>query len=334
MGLGGEENENKSSPQFEITSYSDGYFAPNGDKVEFPYDQDQLNDWNYMNKLFGNKCIGSGQKLILPNEATSGYRIICGRNQNTCDVVIDSDIIGRFTQGEQAVSRTHFDIQKRTDGKWEISDLGSTNGVSCQREGSDSKLTELKETTEPWVLKDGDMFFVGGGPTTSSRFIGFRFYEPPHNESFLVKFNATSLDDLLLASGEYDRNPSLIGKISTESATDKVNKAVEESGNALVSLNLDIQGLKDGDNKLEFTEKALSFQFKILETVKELGNHFYEGDWTVAAADIGSSAFEKGDKIIKDKGDEITKEEANKVRSYLDISSQLMDFASKYSYIK
>ena len=76
-----------------------------------------------------------------------------------------------------AVSRRHFEIKKSDDGKWVAAYLGSKNGVDCFRQEGGSKSVNLKEALEPWILKDGDMLLIGGGPGTEGRLIGFRFFE-------------------------------------------------------------------------------------------------------------------------------------------------------------
>lgn len=231
-----------------------------------------------------------------------------------------------------AVSRRHFEIQKRDDGKWEAADLGSKNGVDCFRQEGGSKSVNLKEALEPWILKDGDMLLIGGGPGTEGRLIGFRFYEKG-GESFLIKFNATSVDELATAGGLYNQRPELIGKIRGESVTTEVQQEVKSKGSELVSMFDEMSRLQSGDNQKQFLEAGMSLQSKILEVARDMGSRFYQGDWAMALSEIGSWAFKEGNSIIKNKdGEDLTESDAKKAMPYLKVASQLMELSSNYRY--
>ncbi len=320
------------TPKFNKSDYSFGYFEPNGELIENPFDAKQLGDWDRMNDLNEGKLFGKGQKLTLPNLKDGGFKLVFGRDKNTCDLVIDMDITGDFAEREMAVSRRHFEIQKRRDGKWEVADLGSTNGVDCSREESGVKSVNLKNDTEPWVLKNGDTIVVGGGPGTAGRIIGFRYYEPEGGEPYLVKFNATSVDELATASGLYNQRPDLLGKLPTESLSEEVQKQVEEKGENLVALHLELDELQKSGEKTKYYEKSYLLNTSILAVVKDLGDRFYQGDWAIAAGEIGSWAYKKGDELIKEKGEGISEDEYNKVKTYLTLSSQLMELSVNYVY--
>lgn len=332
---GKEVMDNPNTPKFKKSEYSDGYFNPNGDLTENPFDAHQLEDWNGMNSRTENKLFGKGQKLSLPTDKDAGFRITFGRNSNTCDVVIDMDITGDYAERELAVSRNHFEIQKRTDGKWEVADLGSTNGVECSSVDKNVKSVNLKNTNEPWVLKDGDMLIIGGGPGTAGRLIGFRYYEKQGAEPCLIKFNATSVDDLASASGLYDSRPELLGKVSTESGSEKNQQEINEKGEHILELHKEVIELQKGgrEKMKEFNDKSYSLQLTILETSKDLGDRFYQGDWSIAAGDLGGWAYQKGNAIIKNSdGGEPNDQDAQKAIEYLQLSTQLMELASRYRF--
>lgn len=332
---GKEVMDNQNTPKFKKSEYSEGYFNPNGDLTENPFDAHQLEDWNQMNSLLENKLFGKGQKLSLPTDKDAGFRITFGRNSNTCDVVIDMDITGDYAERELAVSRNHFEIQKRVDGKWEVADLGSTNGVECSSVDKNVKSVNLKNSDEPWVLKDGDMLIIGGGPGVAGRLIGFRYYETQGTEPCLIKFNTTSVDDLASASGLYDRRPELLGKVSTESASEKNQQEINEKGEHILELYKEVNELQKGgkENMKEFHDKSYSFELTILEISKDLGDRVYQGDWPIAVGELGGWAFKKGNAIIKNgDGGEPNAQDAQKAIEYLQLSTQLMELASRYRF--
>lgn len=91
-------SEGNKSTSFKITSYTDGYYESNGDRIELPFSQEQIKEWDHFNTILEGKGFGKGQKLILPSEAKSGYKLIFGRQTQLCDVIVDTDITGNYTE--------------------------------------------------------------------------------------------------------------------------------------------------------------------------------------------------------------------------------------------
>jgi len=119
---------------------------------------------------------------------------INGDYTNTCIQVSDGDILGRdetvcaFVVDHQLVSRKHC-IIVYAHGKWQIEDLGSTNGIY---------LGYLK-IKQPHSLSDGDIIGIGNPEVLAFRFLTSK----PENDSCIFTLPSSSS---LLIGRQLDNN--------------------------------------------------------------------------------------------------------------------------------
>jgi pSer/pThr/pTyr-binding forkhead associated (FHA) protein len=313
--------EQERAQSFQILGYDSGFFDPTGKKIDIPFSERGLEDWERTNQNSENKMFGIGQKLLLPENPSPGLRILFGRDGEKVDVVIDWDLVDNFARGEMGVSRQHFELDSTTDGKWEIQDMGSTNGTHIF---SSNKSIELKEVEEPHVLQDGDSIIVGGGPGIQARLIGIRYFEKEGESPYLVKFNAKSADDIASAIGLYERRPELIGGMPGE-AENVTEKAVGKAGNELVRMQISLMYLRDKDEKI-FNKQSMAFERRRLDLLEELGETHYQGAWGLAAMELGDWAYQKGTRMMEDvrAGKDVDLE---LTKGYLTLASSTMQLA-------
>ena len=322
-----------SSPaKFKKTEYSEGYFETDGTLVMNPFNERQLKDWERFNLICGSKLFGKGQKLFLPTDEKPGFKLIFGRNADTCDVVIDTDIVGNYAQREDAVSRQHFSIQKNQNGEWEITDLGSTNGLMSADVNNPDSEFNYRIPLKPYVLEDGNILLIGGGPGVAGRLIGFVYHEMPGSDPFLTKFNATSASDLAIVRGIYQQNPELLGKISNEDLAGEVKRVVSERGQFLGSSYLKLKSPETSQTNENYYHQSHQYFSLVLTTAKELGDKYYQGNWFMALSEIADWLLGEAETIGLKQNVDSDLSEIRKATKYLELANYLNDLYLEFGF--
>jgi hypothetical protein len=315
----------KGGHSFQIHDYDYGFFDPSGNRIDTPLSERGLKDWEQINSEFDYKLFGIGQKLQLPDSPNPGQRILFGRDSNTVDVVIDSDVIDDYVRREQGVSRQQFEILNSSDGRWEIQDLGSTNGTLIFKKDT---TIDLKKRLEPYYLQDGDTIIVGGSSGLYGRLIGFRYHDSPDEKPYLIKFNAKSADEIASGTGIYKSRPDLLGKLPEKDVKGPI-KEIENYGMELVGMQLEVLDLR-GKDRNKFNKRSLEYQRRQLDIFERLGRLHYQGDWGIAASEVGQWAHEKGVKMLEEtKGDK--KVNSKIAKGYLALATNAMELGAKNS---
>lgn len=314
---GSSETINPEKP-FRLSSYSDGTFRPDGSFTAEPILSPQaIGIWEADTKFAQGGVWGAGQALFFKEKP-----LTFGRDQWSVDVPIDMDPRSDgYIQRELGVSRKHFQLQPPKDGKVIIQDLGSTNGVDIySAEGKRKDKLHLNTNHLEASLEVGDFTLFGGGgedvPSQHStqnpegRLIGFRVCQDQTGAIFLVKFNVRDTDDLLSMKGltRSDLPRELLGKLfpgEPNPLAERTPLSPEDEGilNAYQQLLGGVRNLRTiaADRNPEHPDvlKAYSKLFTdMFDLSGELGDKFYSGDWTTAAAKIGKMAMDEGQKLL------------------------------------
>lgn len=296
----GREEASQEKP-FRVSDYREGVFQPSGHfSPERVMSLDAIANWEEQNQhLWGGKAWGAGQALFFRDRP-----LIFGRNSKEVDVQVsvDPDQDGNCMH-EHAVSRRHFELQPPLDGKIEIKDLGSINGVEVFNK-TGKPVAALNRSNPDGILEEGYFTLFGGGPTEHGRLIGFRVCKDANNKLFLVKFNVRNLDELLSMAGivrsdEERVNPDNLQVPSAEGRLPS-SEAISTAYETLVE---DVRNVRqftelspDGSDLLGAYKKLFEDFFQLSG---ELGKKFYSGDWRWAATSIGIHATTEGEKYLR-----------------------------------
>lgn len=186
---------------FEVSSYREGFYRPNGSFSSDPlFNEGTILKWEEVNSLqLQSKGWGVGQALFFRNRP-----LIFGRNAEKVDVVIDRDpsVTGEISN-EMHVSGVHFALVpilstgSNSLTGLVIKDLGSTNGTYVY-EGS-SEPTKLIANLSHFLMS-GDLVTFCDNPKPEGYHpatLGFRVCSDDKKGLLLVKFNLKNRRDFL-----------------------------------------------------------------------------------------------------------------------------------------
>lgn len=295
------EHEVRPSPRFTISSYKDGAYQPNGVFTEERLLSDAaIAEWERDNVVIaGGKAWGIGQALFFNDRDP----LIFGRNTPMVDVKFDGDPSSEgYMQFEGGVSRRHFALTPTPDGRIFIKDLDSTNGVKVFTEEGSLKF-QLKGERSEGILEVGDFTLLGGGEADSSpasRLIGFRVCLDNKGRTFLVKFNAKDIDDLLAMVGVvrsqvdttrvYSR-PEL--PVLNPEAEQEVAKGYQE---LLKTVERIVEVRKTGRDASMLIRLQALLAMDAVRVGTDIAKRFFNGDLDGAMTALGVYALRQGDK--------------------------------------
>lgn len=287
-----EEEKGLSGKPFLLSDYREGFYQANGVFSPEPLLSSKAIDaWEDENqRLWQGKAWGAGQALFFRDKP-----LVFGRNTDAVDVKVDADPDPDEQSGyaklEIGVSRRHFELQPPKDDKVTITDLGSRNGVDVFH---GRNKTELKGNGQSMDLEVGDFTFFGGGPGEHGRLIGFRVCKDAAGKIYLVKFNATSLEDIFTIGGIYkpDEEPRQETQ-STEREID-VQKAVELLAGDMRGLQ---EAVKKGRTDPSVTLAYTAIFMDLFTQALDIGAKHFSNDASTAAACIGKQAIDKAEEV-------------------------------------
>ncbi len=301
MSVGGEETGGESKG-YVLSSYREGLYQPDGHFMrDTILDHNAINNWendNKTNGLFKGKLWGAGQALFFDG---SGKSIICGRDQDKVDLVVDGDPdleYGYLADRNIKVSRRHFELfPPDKDGCIGIKDLKSTNGTGVMAADGRFK-EELRGNSEKYLLDEGDVILLDadwGEQLGADSTEGFRICKGEDGKPFVVKFNIKSKDDVLALFGVVRNDNSKSGESLVQSD--------EDLGLAVDNLVLKIKEMRSlPGSSLDYLEATRRLFDTLFENCRSLGDKYYGGEWDMAAMSISQAARKRVEDPGSDKG--------------------------------